>query len=235
MPLSHSVRNARWRKSQGKKTSALLSAVNAKRAQLNLPKFSLEIPRKSRKGKTAHEYKPSREMNGGELREWRAGQRKMRKAETQRINRMKNATLLKSLELQMIYLDEAIKKKKKVEELDPKIIDAATIIKECVEADQKSKDTSCTYNKSVESELHSLIISTGEYIDYIHELERLLTDPLIELDEIHAARGFDATSCIHVSKEAFYDIPIPNNAKDDMFIDTIDKSIFDNEGMLLEE
>ena len=191
MPLSHSEHNARWRKSQGKKTSALLNAVNAKRAQLNLPKFSLEIPRKSRKGKTAHEYKTSREMNGGELREWRAGQRKMRKAESQRLNRMKKAALLQSLELQMIYLDEAIAKKKKAEDLDPKIIDAATIIKECVEADQKRRDMPCASVKSAKP-------SSGEYDDYIEVLEWLFTDPLIELERIYDADGPDASSCVHV-------------------------------------
>jgi hypothetical protein len=138
--ITTAQRNARWRKSEDDKAKALLNVVNSKRAQLNLPMFSLDLPKNSKKGSTKQEYNPATKMSAEELSQWRYEQRLARKAENQRLYRKKKSALIKSLKEQITILDEAIEKKRKGEEINLEIMDAAAVIKECVDGDRKLND-----------------------------------------------------------------------------------------------
>ena len=225
MRLSNAERTARWRQSKDTRMKALLDEVNAMRAQLNLPKFSLEIPRRAMKGEKKIQYYPPTEMTAEELRQWRSEKRKIRKAEDQRLNRKKKAALLKSLREQLTILDDAIKNNKKGEDIDPKMIDVATIIKECVDSDQKRTDTHCASTKTAETN-HPM--SAGDFKNKVQEKEMPIIDPLNELEEIHAARGLNAKSCIR-DDESIIDIPIPDDVDAAMLtIDGINEGLFDD-------
>ena len=180
MPKTHAERNARWRQTQADKTNALLDEVNTKRARLNLPKFSLEIPRPSLKGKPRHDYRPPTEMAEEELKQWKTKQRMMRKAESQRLNRKKKAALIKSLKEQLAILDEAIERQKKGEVINSEIIDEATVIKECVDGEQKMKDTVGAPFKTAEPDQ---AISAGDDNEEAQEQDMPTIDPLIEFIE----------------------------------------------------
>lgn len=79
-------RNARWRKSKVAKEKDMIAELNAKRAHFNLPQVA-KPARISLKGTKRPEYAPPTKMSKDKLKEWKAKDRKRRKALMQRENR----------------------------------------------------------------------------------------------------------------------------------------------------
>ena len=111
MPKTKAARNARWRVSKAAKEEAIVAELNAKRAHFNLPKVTLKLPRVSLKGTKRNEYDPPAEMIGEELKQWKADDRKRRKALAQAENRRKRSALFENMKEQLSALTEAIEQK----------------------------------------------------------------------------------------------------------------------------
>jgi hypothetical protein len=111
MPKTKAARNARWRVSKAAKEEAMVAELNAKRAHFNLPKVTLKLPRASLKGTKRNEYAPPADMIGEELKQWKADDRKRRKALAQAENRRKRRVLFENMKEQLSALTEAIEQK----------------------------------------------------------------------------------------------------------------------------
>lgn len=123
-PLTARERNARWRERQAVEEKILVDKLNAKRAQLNLPPVSLSLPRYSKKGTKRPEYEPPTKMEGDPLKEWKALQRKKRKAAQQAENRIKKSEMVEAYRKQLVDLERIIEEQKKGAENGTKTVDA---------------------------------------------------------------------------------------------------------------
>ena len=109
-------RNARWRESKAAKVQSILTELNVKRAQFNLPKVSLTLPKKSQKGIKRPNYSPPTEMSAAESKKWKQSALMKRKAAKQRENRRIKSELLKNFNEQLAILNKMIEYQKMFDE-----------------------------------------------------------------------------------------------------------------------